>query len=1480
MSTLRAWPFLCLLSLLMVGPILACGGEETPPGRDAASDGGTDAADAADGGDAIDVTGDWLLLRYFLADAATTVPGQPDVSETRFVQSGATFVQYFGADDSEGIPGSIQGDEYVQSDGTFTARTTFSDADHGAGTFEAGEFAMRFAFVRDGAASHEVDGAWLLDEVEPARFTVAGDEVLLEVGDARLVGRVARDTALLVAEEPAESGSLAAVAQWTSDTAGTLTFYDTSWTPDGAGHSDYAQRQTSFELSRLGGSGCLEDGDCEETEECIQTTCEARVEGSPCDGDEACPGDLYCGSGACRDGSTGDPCDDEAECLSAEDLCDGSCRPRGAGEGCGPGDVCPGALSCIEDVCRAGERGDPCRSTTDCAVPGDACLGEPAVCAESMVLIEAGDFLMGSPESELGRNPIERSELQHPVRLSRSFVLAPYETTRAEFETLMGEVPAPPVGCSGECPVTTVTLYDAMAYANARSRAEGLPACYALYGCGPVDAERRLSCSAFAVETASGRVEDCVGYRLPTEAEWEFAARAGTTGATYAGDHPAEDCSESPIADIAWYCGAVGTLQPVGGKRPNDWGLYDMIGNAWEWTASVFEPYLPTSALDPIAGPVPGSEPQHVLRGGSFMVPPAGARAAIRVSTSAFSADGAAGFRLARTLPGQYGQPCDDDSDCAGDNYCAQGRCQDGRSGDLCRSGADCESDACVEVRAGSEPEESTPFGAPRCAPEGMVAIPGAVVDMGSPEGELGREASGLSETPFRSDESLYLWVSEHEVTQGEWRALVGTSPSEFGACGDDCPVENISWEDAVLYANARSLAEGLPACYRFASECDGRPGEQPSCGELRGQTGWAALGCPGYRIPNETEWEHIARAGTSTATPLGDLSAPDCRDSVVGPGAWFCGNAGGIPHPVGSREANDFGLYDTMGNVAEWVWDWAGDYPEEAASEWTGPTGGTERILRGGNYASTADRLRSASRESAPPRLPAPGVGLRLVRDVAVTGGPCAPFAAESGCDEGLTCSPTGRYDAEGEPRGQCRTLRVRAGLPGDACDEVTPCGPGSICLIDGGACVAYCDPRGDGAEGGCDGEASCYEFPDGPGVCIDECDAFEDFPSGGCDEGRWCSPIRRDPAGIEFVCLAPQGASPQGALCGSSAECAVGHVCTFGRCNRLCDPYAADTCGAGRSCHVGRTLVDGELVDNGYGTCIAACDYDRGVTCASAADMCATEEATLENGDTCAALETYWRRTRELELGETCERYGEFCSPNGACLVDSASGVPALQCEPLCRQDIARVGEGYHPDCGEGARCASLGGPRFGQCLDCVLPETLVKTGFDDSVGRVFDDASIEGWADGNYPTFADDESTGGSDGDEGLALHGWVAGGSGGWTADFAAPAVGRRVTASANFHVEPSFDPGVFELKIEWWTDFDGGAGIRTDSLDLRPLLVPGEDATDEHEWRRVEITAEVPPDARRGTVVIYFAGTSDSGTRQAARVDDLYVTTCD
>jgi formylglycine-generating enzyme required for sulfatase activity len=216
---------------------------------------------------------------------------------------------------------------------------------------------------------------------------------------------------------------------------------------------------------------------------------------------------------------------------------------------------------------------------------------------------------------------------------------------------------------------------------------------------------------------------------------------------------------------------------------------------------------------------------------------------------------------------------------------------------------------------------------------------------MGSPTTEDGHNSS---ETQHSVTITRAYCMKATEVTQGEWQEEMGDNPSSFLSCGSNCPLEQVSWDDAIGYANALSGRAGLQECYTGST--------------------FTGLDCTGYRLPTEAEWEYAARGGTTGPTY-------GLMDSV----GWYTDNSGSRTHPVGGKTANNFGLYDMLGNVWEWTGDWYGTYPGTVTDP-TGPTTGSSRVYRGGSWAGPARYARAATRYVAPVSRRS-YLGFRLVR-------------------------------------------------------------------------------------------------------------------------------------------------------------------------------------------------------------------------------------------------------------------------------------------------------------------------------------------------------------------------------------------------------------------------------------------------------------------------------------------------------------------
>ena len=746
-------------------------------------------------------------------------------------------------------------------------------------------------------------------------------------------------------------------------------------------------------------------GLCDDEDDCTFNVCDADLDcifpdvpdGSQCDGDSPL---AYCLSGTC-------------ECVpNCEDR---QCGPDGCGGSCG---------DCfIEDG------------------PELVCNDAYGVCHRpGWVAIPGGKFMMGSPTDEPCREYYEGP--RHPVSITRDLLVSDHELTYAEWDEVVPPgTPNPsyfgPDGvlnaCEFDhCPIEMINWFEALTVANLMSEREGLEKCYVLNGpsgtlgggCGGLDACNETD---YTWSTVVFKGLDCPGYRLPTEAEWEYFARAGTDTAfpfpPPEGSDSSADCDlcdkDEVLGDYAWYCdNSFDFTHPTAEKLPNAWGLYDTSGNVVEWcwdyfTASSYWTYY---GEDP-ANSHPGGT--GVARGGSFVYYH-GSQDLRSAQRGAPPRDGRSrifGVRLVRTLSTTNCTP-----DCEG-KECGPDGC-----------GGSC--GGCLEAICDDE------YGV--CKKDGWVVVPSGSFIMGSPADQ---ECFLNPEGPLHPVTiSRPMLVSDHEVTQGEWAETTGTDPSYYGATGPlpdppcgaaDCPVEQVNWYEAVTYCNLLSEKEGLDPCYELTACADdfgAGCGDELSCNAYTcEEVEFLGLECEGYRLPTEAEWEYMARAGTSKAfyypPPDGSDMADEatCQACYVEPAleetAWYCNNSAGVTHPVRELTPNEWGLYDMAGNVAEWCWDL---FDEEyySSSSVIDPLGGTGpyRAVRAGGKGHAPDICRATYRGSYPPLVRHSYLGLRVVRSIQ---GSCSPHCENRQCGSdgcGGSCGECGEGEECIEEFGACR--------------------------------------------------------------------------------------------------------------------------------------------------------------------------------------------------------------------------------------------------------------------------------------------------------------------------------------------------------------------------------------------------------------------------------------------------------------------------
>jgi formylglycine-generating enzyme required for sulfatase activity len=582
--------------------------------------------------------------------------------------------------------------------------------------------------------------------------------------------------------------------------------------------------------------------------------------------------------------------------------------------------------------------------------------------------IPPGEFLMGSPGTEAGR--FDNEGPQHLVRITRGFWLFDTPCTQELWKVVMRKNPSQLR--SPTRPVEQVSWYDCQAFLERLNR---------------------------LLEGAS--------FSLPTEAQWEYACRAGTTAATYAGDLEILGYNNAPALDwIAWYggnCGVdfelkagedisnmtekqyeskTGGTHPVGGKAPSAWGLHDVLGNVWEWCLDGWDSgfYEKSARDDPIAPA--GASGHRVIRGGSWYDDARSVRAAYRDAIPPSHRDVDLGFRC-----GEFQDP---GPAVAGGGWSEVESASERRAEH--RSDREPPSanrrlawlgegrsrlvvPGLTPIRVWSDVEElvidvmTRPVWASACGRDefGFWAeftigetvrqrlrwIPPGRFVMGSPPGEEGRLLDRWDLSPRMVRIADGFWLFDTPCTQALWEAVMKDNPSRFRS--PTRPVEQVSWKD----------------CRRFVKK-------------LNGLLDGLALS-----LPSEAQWEYACRAGATTATYAGDLNILGTNNAPVLDGiAWYGGNCGvdfeldqghdtssfpekqydlnkGGTHPVGGKAPNPWGLFDMLGNVYEWCSDelrTGGEEPDRGARA------SVLRVIKGGSWGSFADFVRAAYRIAGAP--------------------------------------------------------------------------------------------------------------------------------------------------------------------------------------------------------------------------------------------------------------------------------------------------------------------------------------------------------------------------------------------------------------------------------------------------------------------------------------------------------------------------------
>ncbi len=554
--------------------------------------------------------------------------------------------------------------------------------------------------------------------------------------------------------------------------------------------------------------------------------------------------------------------------------------------------------------------------------------------SKDMVLIEEGTFQMGLTIECLSEEDfvLDEEKLNEMIHYSdalpnhtvslNSFYMNKHEVTQKEYETIMGYNPS--VFKGENKPVESVDWYKAVEFCNTLSGILKLTPCYTKKG------------DTYICDFTGN------GYRLPTEAEWEYAARGGKESKWY------KYSGSYNIDSVAWHLeNSNEKTHDVMTKKANELGLYDMSGNVGEWCWDWMEYYRNFITDYQINPKGPTRPTDRIVRGGdwnSFSQPlscwfslccvfsrhalPAGKpdnRTGFRVVRSNFNTQTEKSLQQEENRQKGFQQSEEEILE----------QIQMRREQVLKKI----EKEREEKERAEKEREEKEREEKERCFENPFVYVEGGTFLMGS---------AYEDEAPIHKVRLSSFYISNHLVTQ-----------KEYGTINDRKPITQVSWYDAIDYCNELSLKEGLTPCYKKALL-----GKKYTCDFIAN----------GYRLPTEAEWEYAARGGNKSKGYR--YSGSNDIDLV----AWYYKNSGQtVTHKVMEKQPNELGLYDMSGNVWEWCWDWYGRYSQGDQTNSQGASSGNLRVLRGGS--SVAGSCYSTNRSKIEPDCKSDTIGFRLVR-------------------------------------------------------------------------------------------------------------------------------------------------------------------------------------------------------------------------------------------------------------------------------------------------------------------------------------------------------------------------------------------------------------------------------------------------------------------------------------------------------------------
>ena len=452
-----------------------------------------------------------------------------------------------------------------------------------------------------------------------------------------------------------------------------------------------------------------------------------------------------------------------------------------------------------------------------------------------MVVVEGGTFTMEDPSRYIGYYG-----RTHLVTLS-DFSIGETEVTQELWQAVMGKNP------SGYTKHTNL----------------------------PVESVSWNDCQEFIrkLNQLTGK-----NFRLPTEAEWEYAARGGNKSKDY------KFAGGNNLNNVGWHNGNSSETHLVKQLQPNELGLYDMSGNVEEWCQDWYGAYSRIAQTNP-TGPVSGDT--RVYRGGSYHSDSRGDLLLSRGAKAPSNGDYSLGLRLVLS-----------------------------NSMDDAFEPMELTEDNSVKTLEDIEVDDSTPIihpntdGTQTFIVKGvsfkMVGVEGSIFTMGATSEQGGGHQD---ERPIHLVTLSDFSIGETEVTQDLWQAVMGSNPSRFE--GTNLPVESVSWND----------------CQEFIRKLN----------QLTGKN---------FRLPTEAEWEYAARGGKES---MGYRYAGSDTLNNVAYGYDY--RSSDQTHPVKQKQPNELGLYDMSGNIWEWCQDWYGSYSDNAQTNPTGSTSGSNRVIRGGSW-------------------------------------------------------------------------------------------------------------------------------------------------------------------------------------------------------------------------------------------------------------------------------------------------------------------------------------------------------------------------------------------------------------------------------------------------------------------------------------------------------------------------------------------------